>query len=106
MSATESVSPPSDRLESILFFCAALLLVLVLMNIMLARANAAVSRDIAVGQQQINEGVRLGRINGQVVRAIATLAANSSDAELQLLLARHGITYSVTPRADAEESKE
>ena len=103
MTEPAPTTSPSERLEFALFAAAALLVLLVLTNILLATANAGLSRELAAGQQQINEGVRLGRINGQVVRAIAGLAANTSDSDLQLLLARHGITYSVTPKAAEQE---
>jgi len=72
-----------------------LVLILSLVNVSLSRVNGAVSAELIRGQQTINEGLRLGRINSEVIRAIAALSANKNDRELKLLLARHGITFSL-----------
>ncbi len=64
-------------------------------NIFLHRTNLALQEELAQRQQFINESIRLSRLNGQLVQALATLAAQSDDEAIRSLLANHGITFTV-----------
>jgi len=87
------------------FVGAVLLLILTAVNLVLSRANDAISAELVRGQQEINEGLRLGRINAELIRTIAALSANADDRDLRLLLARHGITFSIRQDVSSNTAK-
>lgn len=82
---------------------AVLSLVFVIGNIVLHRTNLGLQEQLAERQQFINESTRLSNFNGQLVQALATLSAQTDDAAIRDLLAGHGINFTVTPTAQAEE---
>lgn len=73
-----------------------LALVLVVVNLVVATRNADVRKEVNERQQYINQGVQLSRLHNQLVQGLATLAARAGDEGLRVLLARHGISFSVT----------
>jgi hypothetical protein len=75
----------------------AAVLLLVVLNIVLFNNNVDLQRQANARQQQINGAIRLGAINNQLIQMLATASVRDNDADIRAMLARHGITYSVTP---------
>jgi hypothetical protein len=86
---------------SVVTGCGALALLLVIANAGLVLNNRAKQADVNARQQFINETVQLGRLNNQIVQALASLSARTGDDSLRGLLAAHGITFTAetTPEA-------
>ena len=82
-----------------------LALTFVVGNIVLHRTNLELQDSLAERQQFINESIRLSRFNGQLVQALATLAAQGEDAAIRDLLATHGINYTVNLPAETTEGE-
>jgi len=78
---------------------AAVALGLVLTNAWVTSDNRELQAEIQQRQAFINESLELSRLNTQVIRALATLSAESGDEELRELLASHGIEFSFEPAA-------
>jgi hypothetical protein len=77
--------------------CATIVLIVVFINISLFQGNRSVQAVVLQQQQFINESIRLSRINAQLIRALATLSAQTSDLEIRALLAEHGVTFTFNP---------
>ncbi|MCU0922213.1 MAG: hypothetical protein MUF16_18105 [Burkholderiaceae bacterium] len=69
--------------------------VLVLVNYALLQGNRHAQTELAQHQQAINQGAMLGRLGDQLIRSLATQAAETNDAQIRDLLASQGITFSV-----------
>ena len=72
-------------------------------------SNFVMRQDIVERQQQvlqrqqfINEAQSLSQFNSQFIRALASLAAQTNDANITQLLADNGITYQVNEPAQPE----
>jgi hypothetical protein len=74
---------------------AASVVVLVLVNNSLLHGNRDLQAELAKRQQTINQSAVLGRLGDQLVRALATQAAQTNDSQIRDLLAGHGITFTV-----------
>jgi len=72
----------------------------VIANIVMHRTNLDLQKTLAERQQFINDSIRLGRFNGQLIQALATLSAQTDDAAIRDLLATHGISFTVNLPAD------
>jgi len=72
----------------------------VIANIVMHRTNLDLQKTLADRQQFINDSIRLGRFNGQLIQALATLSAQTDDAAIRDLLATHGISFTVNLPAD------
>lgn len=70
----------------------ALAVVLVAAYIVLVQENRAVQREVNQRQQFINQSIQLGRVNEELIRALAAAAASSKDEKLLELLTQNGIT--------------
>jgi hypothetical protein len=71
-------------------------LILVLVGISMAVNNSALRQETTARQQYINQSLQLVNFHNQLVQGLATLAARSGDDALRDVLARHGVTYSVS----------
>lgn len=78
----------------------------------LTAANQSVRSDILARQaevatrtQFINESVALGRMNSQLIQALANLSAQGNDEAIRTMLAKHGVTFSVAADATAADAK-
>lgn len=78
-------------------------LCIVIVNIIMHRTNLDLQKNLAERQQFINESIRLGRFNSQLVQALATLSAQTDDAAIRDLLATHGINFTVNLPAEKDE---
>lgn len=76
-------------------------LALVVGNISLFMGNRASQAQVLERQRTINQGIRLSRLNAQLIRSLATLSAQTEDEQIRALLAQHGVTFTFTPNASA-----
>jgi hypothetical protein len=83
-----------------------LALMLVALNIVTDLDNVDLRAEVRARQQYINQSVQLGQFNKQLVQGLATLSAQSGDDDLRAVLAKHGIDFTVKPRAAAEAAQE
>jgi hypothetical protein len=82
-------------------------LILVVVNIFLARDVRSVQAEVNQRQQFINQSIRLSQVNSVLIRALAQAAINDKDDKLRALLAENGITVAAsgsttTPAPGAE----
>ncbi|TCV90633.1 hypothetical protein [Sulfurirhabdus autotrophica] len=72
-------------------------LLLVIVNISLFMSNQAVQNQITERAQYIQQSLQLEKIYQPLVHALADLAANRHDAQINALLNEQGISVTVTP---------
>ena len=68
------------------------ILVLVLVNVFLFRANTRIQQEINERQLYIQQSLQLEGLYRDMVRALAELAVQNKDERLRALLAAQGIT--------------
>ena len=83
--------------------CGVIVLITVFINIFLFQGNRAVRNVVLTQQQFINESIRLGRINAQLIRALATASAQTNDTEIRALLAELGVSFTFKSDQEAIE---
>jgi hypothetical protein len=89
-----------NRLQfSVVMVLAAATLVLVFANMALFSRNRAQQQEINNRQLYIQQSAQLEGLYQQLIRAVAELSARNNDTALGEVLARQGITFSVTPAA-------
>lgn len=93
----------SDWKFWVLTLLGVLALGLSLSNYQLRDDAVAKQQSVLDRQQYINEAQQLSKFNSQFIRALANLAAQTNDSNIQQLLVDHGITYSVNAPAAAGE---
>ncbi len=81
---------------------AGLVVLLVTWNITSFVGNRSLQSQALQRQQFINEGIRLSRLNSELVKSLALASAQSADSEIRDRLAAHGITFVFTPAPDTE----
>ena len=91
----DSRVPRLDRWQSWLTIAAAIVLVLVLINMALFELNRALQTEINARQQFLQQSVQLKGLNRDIVTAIANLAVRNKDDQLKAMLSQHGITINV-----------
>ena len=90
---------------------AAIVLVLVAINITLFLGNRSLQVQLYGRQQTINGSIQISRFNtqliqaiatlsAQLIQAIATLSAQTDDSALRDLLAAHGVTFTLNRGSD------
>ncbi len=77
---------------------------LTIQNLRLQSAQVDLSGQIGERQNVISQSVRLGQVNQGLIQVLANVAAQTDDREIQAMLGRHGITY--TLRADSTQGAE
>src|SRR4029453_2540601 len=90
----------------LLTIAAAVLLALTFMNVSARNELRLRQSEVLTRQQFINETAALGRLNAQLVQALATLSANNDDDAIREMLAKHGVTFKVNTKTDATAAKE
>lgn len=78
---------------------AALALLLVIVNILLGLLNQSLRAGVQHRAAFLTQTAALGRIDDQLIVAIASKAAASHDPALDALLKRAGVTYRINPKA-------
>ncbi|HEY2986294.1 MAG TPA: hypothetical protein VGL11_01110 [Candidatus Binatia bacterium] len=77
---------------------AALILILVVLNVLLSLGNQSLRQQFAERQQLINQGIQLEAVHREIVTTLATVAVKTNDAELKSLLASQGINLGGEPK--------
>jgi predicted Holliday junction resolvase-like endonuclease len=73
-----------------------LALVLVLINMTLFKENRELRNEINERQQFVNQSIQLSRLNNEIIKSLAQLAASKQDEQITHLLTSHGIKFTVT----------
>lgn len=63
--------------------------------------NRELQRDVARRQQEVNQALQLQPLNNQLVQTMAVMSVQRGDAQLQKVLADHGITVQANPAGTA-----
>jgi hypothetical protein len=79
-------------------------LVLVIANMSLFSRNRLQQQEISDRQLYVQQTAQLEGLYQQLIRGIAELSARNNDAALGAVLARQGITFTVTPTAQQNPS--
>lgn len=77
---------------------AALLLILVLLNVLLSFGNHSLRVDVNERQQFIAQSIQLAPLHREVVLTLAGVATRYNDAQLKTLLASQGISIAESPK--------
>ena len=88
----------------ILTVLAALMLILVLVDILFMLGNQSLQASVSERQQYIAETIQLESLNRQVIGVLAELALKTNDGQLKELLTSVGVNLSPEP-AQAAPSK-
>lgn len=83
---------------------AALSLILVIINAVLAFSNSSAQEIAQHRQQEINQTAFLTRFERSLTQALATGAVSHRDEDVKNLLQKHGITISNWPAANGTAS--
>jgi hypothetical protein len=78
---------------------AALILVLVLVDILLGLGNQSLRVEVSERQQFIAQSIQLEGLHREIVTTLATVALKTNDEKLKGLLASQGISLSADPGA-------
>jgi hypothetical protein len=70
---------------------AALLLVLVLVNVLLTLGNQSLRQQLTERQQFLSQSIQMEGLYREIVTTLATVAAKTNDPELKSLLESQGI---------------
>ena len=76
---------------------AALLVVLVVLNILITMGNQSVQAEFAERQQEIAQTMELETLNRQLITVLANMAIKTNDEQLKKLLAEIGINLDAAP---------
>ena len=77
--------------------CAAVILVLVLVNILIAMGNQSIQAEMGERQQEIAQTIQLETLNRQLITVLANMAIKTNDEQLKKLLAEVGINLDAAP---------
>jgi hypothetical protein len=77
----------------ILTVLAALVLLLVVVNILLSLGNQSLRAEVSERQQFITQSIQLESLHREIVTVLATVALKSKDDQLKNLLAAQGIGF-------------
>jgi len=82
--------------------------VLLVAFIVLYQSNRGLAREVQQRNQFIQQTVPLGKLNNEMIKALAAMAAQQEDPALKQLLVEHGIRYQIqtTPAATAVQGAE
>ena len=78
---------------------AALILILVIVNILIALGNQSIQAEVAERQQEIAQTMQLETLNRQLITVLANMAIKTSDEQLKKLLAETGINLDAAPES-------
>ena len=84
-------------LNTFLVVLAAVPMVAVIGDFVLARGNHSLRAEIDQRQHLINQGTQLANVNQALIRQIAVVAVKERDTKLRELLSQNGITINPTP---------
>ncbi|HEU4345288.1 MAG TPA: hypothetical protein VFU31_27365 [Candidatus Binatia bacterium] len=78
---------------------AAVVLVLVVVNVLLSLGNQTLRVEVNESQQMITQTIQLEGLNREIVTILASIAVKANDQQLMSLLASHGISFEAPPGA-------
>jgi hypothetical protein len=81
----------------VLTILAALMLVLVLVNVLLSLGNQSLRLEVNERQQFVSQGMQLEGLHREIVTVLASVALKNNDEQLKSLLASQGISFSANP---------
>lgn len=85
----------------------AVALLLMVTNVALVNCNRNLQTEVAERQNMINNGMKMGQFNGNLVQALADISIKNDDKEIRDLLASQGITVKPKAAVDSDnKSKE
>lgn len=76
---------------------AALMLILVVVNVLLSVGNQSLRLEVNERQQIITQSMQLEALNREIVTVLASIAIKNNDEQLQSLLASQGISVAPPP---------
>lgn len=76
----------------ITFVCAALALLLFLINTGLVLDAQSTQKQFAARQQQLQDGMQVDQLNRQLIQALGAAQVQGRDKKIEALLNQHGIT--------------
>ncbi len=89
----------------VLFVGGVIFLLLVIGNIGLFISNRTLQDQVGERAQYIQQSLQLEKIYQPLVRALADLAANHHDAQINALLNAQGISFTVSPPPQPASTK-
>ena len=87
----------NKKMKIALTVCAALILLLVIVNILIALGNQSIQNEVAERQQEIAQTIQLEALNRQLITVLANMALKTNDDRLKKLLAETGISLDTAP---------
>ena len=78
---------------------AALILILVIVNILIALGNQSIQAEVGERQQEIAQTMQLETLNRQLITVLANMAIKTNDEQLKKLLAETGINLDAAPES-------
>ena len=87
------------KIRILLTSWAALILLLVIVNILIAMGNQSIQADMAERQQEIAQTIQLETLNRQLITVLANMAMKTNDEPLKKLLAESGINLDAVPES-------
>ncbi|RLA17388.1 MAG: hypothetical protein DRQ60_02115 [Gammaproteobacteria bacterium] len=94
----------SSRQFGMLTAIAVTALVLTVVNIGAANANAKQRQDFIERQLFITQSVKLRRVGAELVKTVAQVATQTQDQQLTDLLGKFGITFKTAPVGQADSA--
>lgn len=97
MSEEKGIAPLSNAQFWLLNGAAGIAGVLLLSVILLHQGNVELRTEVNQRAQFVQQTVPLGKLNNEIIKALAGLSAKHEDPELRSLLESHGIRYEIKP---------
>jgi len=93
----------NKKMKIALTVCAAMILLLVIVNILIALGNQSIQNEVAERQQEIAQTIQLEALNRQLITVLANMALKTNDDRLKKLLAETGISLDTAPETAPAE---
>jgi predicted Holliday junction resolvase-like endonuclease len=90
----------TKKIRIVLTSWAAVVLVLVIVNILIAMGNQSIQAEVSERQQEIAQTIQLETLNRQLITVLANMALKTNDAPLKKLLAETGINLDAAPEGE------
>jgi hypothetical protein len=78
---------------------AALVLLLVVANILIALGNHSIQAEVTERQQEIAQTIQLETLNRQLITVLANMALKTNDEQLKKVLTESGINLDLAPES-------
>lgn len=93
----------SKKTNLLLSSWAALILLLVVVNILVSLGNRSIQSEVGERQQEIAQTIQLETLNRQLITVLANMALKTNDERLKKVLAESGINLDAAPEGGAEK---